>query len=70
MADFTDKQRKITLLVSFLITDTVYLKTDPEQLPRIITAIVVRPQDIIYEVVSGKDLSNHYDFELSKEKTL
>lgn len=50
--------------------DTVYLKTDKEQQPRIIFCIKVFKSDIIYEVAAGTILSAHYDFELSAEPNM
>lgn len=53
---------------SFEIGQIVYLKHDIEQLPRMITGIKINTYDITYEVISGIEVSNHYDIELSKEK--
>ena len=52
----------------FDIADTVYLKTDMEQLPRIVYAIQVTINGLIYFISSGTDTSEHYDFEISTEK--
>ena len=52
------------------IGQTVYLITDEDQKPRLITAIIVNKYDLIYEIISGTLQSNHYDFELSTEKTV
>lgn len=49
------------------IGETVYLKTDREQLPRIVFAIKVYKSDIIYDLACGTTTSPHYDFEISKE---
>lgn len=62
--------KNIELNNHLCIGDTVYLIHDPEQLPRFITGIIIRPNDFMYEVVSGKELSNHYRIELSKDKTI
>lgn len=43
----------------------VWLKTDEEQLQRIITKIEVCPTGILYQLSQGKDYSWHYDFEIS-----
>lgn len=45
--------------------DIVYLKTDKEQLPRMVTTIIVTKVDILYEVYSGVNPSKHYGYELS-----
>lgn len=60
--------KNIQINNNLCIGDTVYLLHDPEQLPRFITGISIRPKDFIYELSSGKDLSNHYRIELSKDK--
>lgn len=49
--------------------DIVFLKTDIEQMPRIITAIIFCPaSDILYEVTCGTVVSRHYDFEITVSK--
>jgi len=54
----------------FDIADTVYLKTDMEQLPRIVYAIQVTINGLIYFISSGTDTSEHYEFELSTEENI
>lgn len=52
----------------FNIGDTVYLKTDKDQLPRIVFAIkVYRAEGFFYELASGTVTSVHCDFEVSTE---
>ncbi len=46
--------------------DIVYLKTDKEQLPRIVTCIRVTKNDLLYDVYQGANFSSHYDYELSE----
>lgn len=46
----------------------VYLKTDPEQLKRIVTQFSVTKNGIVYELSFGAIVSPHYDFEISTEK--
>ncbi|RLD76319.1 MAG: hypothetical protein DRJ15_15550 [Bacteroidetes bacterium] len=55
---------------AFKIGDTVYLKTDPAQLERLITGINIRQNGLSYEVSLSEDLSWHYDFELSREQNI
>lgn len=51
--------------------DIVYLKTDMEQLPRIVTAFISCPAgDILYEVNCGTIVSRHYEFEINSEKEI
>jgi len=49
------------------IGEVVYLKTDQQQLPRIVYCIKVYKNEFIYELASGTTTSSHYDFEISKE---
>jgi hypothetical protein len=51
------------------IGDTVYLVTDSDQSPRIITAITVRKTAFFYELSCGTEVSDHEDFEISSDKT-
>ncbi len=52
----------------FDIEDTVYLITDTDQLPRLVTAILIRKYDMMYELSCGCFTSNHMDYEMTKEK--
>jgi len=51
----------------FDIGELVYLKTDSEQTPRLVYAIEINQQNLIYKVASGTITSAHFDFELSTE---
>ena len=48
--------------------DIVYLKTDVDQLPRLVTAYKVTSTDITYELACGVIVSWHYRCEISKDK--
>jgi hypothetical protein len=49
--------------------DIVYLKTDVEQLPRMVTEICIQPKNVvIYCLNAGPSVSKHYDFEFTTEK--
>lgn len=50
----------------FSLGDFVYLKTDTEQVRRIVTGISVRPTGLIYELCAGEKTSSHYEFEISE----
>lgn len=50
--------------------DILYLKTDVEQLPRIVTGIMLRKDSVCYELSCGTESSDHYSFEFTKEKTI
>jgi len=52
------------------IGQEVYLKTDPDQLKRPVTGILLRKGSIIYYLSSGVDETSHYDFEITTERVL
>jgi len=52
------------------IGDFVFLKSDPDQLERQIVAYYVTHLTFQYCVVCGIEQSNHFEFELNKEKNL
>lgn len=54
----------------YSIENIVYLKHDIEQFPRMVTAIIWDGHKIMYEVISGTQASQHYEFELSPVKTI
>lgn len=50
--------------------DIRYLKTDPSQLKRIVTARTERPNDSwSYELSCGIEISNHFELEMTKKPT-
>lgn len=52
------------------IKQVVYLKTDGDQKARIVTAIIIKQEGILYELVCGEASSWHYDFEVTPELDL
>lgn len=55
----------------FDIGEVVYLKTDEEQSARIVTRIDIVPGEVfMYQLSCGTEFSLHYDFEITKEKSL
>ena len=50
------------------IGQTVYLKTDKDQLERIITSIQISYNNLLYRLSCVDTETWHYDFELSDEK--
>lgn len=51
--------------------DIVYLKTDKDQLPRVVVSFsVFKAGELLYKIVSGTTESSHYDFEISKEENI
>lgn len=57
-----------TVTTKYGFGDTVYLKTDPEQFPRMVTGFDVKPNGILYLLSFGSGNSYHYDIEISLEK--
>lgn len=49
----------------FNLKQTVYLRTDKDQLPRLVIGIKVCPDDMLYELMQGTTSSLHYPFEIS-----
>lgn len=45
--------------------DIVFLRTDPEQKPRMVTVIRLTPLQVVYELSCGADSSDHYDIEMT-----
>jgi hypothetical protein len=48
----------------FTIEDIVVLKTDPEQLPRVVVGVDVRKHGLLYVVACGDVTTIHFDFEM------
>lgn len=57
-------------LFPYSIGETVYLITDVEQLPRIITGIIIRPSHHMYLLSSGIEETRHFELEITKEKQI
>ena len=55
----------------FNLGDVVYLITDIEQRPRIVTGIKLRMNDLlVYELACICKETNHFEVEISKEKNI
>lgn len=52
------------------IGDIVYLKTDREQLDRMIYGYTIFPTHIVYNLAQGEQTSGHFNFELTSEKNI
>lgn len=53
----------------FELGQTVYVKTDPSQLPRMVISIeLLGNGNLIYKVTHLDYVTSHYDFELSCEE--
>jgi hypothetical protein len=61
---------KLPHKIEFNLGQQVYLKTDEDQSPRIVTGIQLRPNGgVIYSVSRGSEIeSEHYAIELSAER--
>lgn len=57
----------IMLNNEFTIGQVVYLKTDPDQLPRIVLRILISSNGYTYEIGCGMLMSYHYEHEISEE---
>lgn len=51
------------------IGDVVYLKTDPDVRPRMVTAMQIDSQGLMYQLNYGTEKTFHYDIEITKEKS-
>lgn len=50
--------------------EAVYLKTDNDQMERLVTAISIRPDGIKYGLSCGMYESFHYDFEFTRNRDI
>lgn len=60
----------MTINPKFKIGDIVYSITDPDQYPRMVTALKITPFCLLYQVSIGDKSDFYYDFEISTEKTI
>ena len=72
LLDFVDKSESKNKC-NHVLGDVVYLKTDNQQLPRIVTEICLQGgtmnnYTILYELAQSDVESKHYDSEISKTK--
>jgi len=51
----------------FEIGQSVYLKTDTQQLERIVCGICVSQKELLYELCLGSTVSKHYNFEITED---
>jgi len=58
------------MTVEFEIGQTVFLKTDPEQLPCLVTSIRILPNDICYCISIGSNSFEVYGFEITDERNV
>lgn len=60
----------MTITIPHDFGDIVFLKTDPEQLERMVCKVTVYKGSILYGLAMGSNLSEHYDYEFSSQKDL
>lgn len=58
----------MTIKTKFNFGDIVYLKTDPEQYPRMVVGVSVRPTSMTYMLALGSTESFHYEIEISRQR--
>ena len=51
----------------FEFGQVVYLKTDKEQLPRMVVRMSVKPSEILYCIATGSTETWHLEFEIAEE---
>lgn len=57
--------------LEFNIEQVVYLKTDKEQIPRLVTGISLRPfKSVTYGITQSSSESWHFGFEISNERDI
>ena len=54
----------------YSIGDSVYLKTDNDQLERLVTAILIRESGVTFELSQSSTSSYHYSFEISRDRNV
>jgi hypothetical protein len=54
----------------FNIGQIVFIKTDKEQLPRMVTSLNVNPNGIVYRLSAGTQDTENYEMELSEEANI
>jgi len=53
--------------IKYKIGEIVFLKTDVEQLPRMVTGILLRATNYIYYLSNSTIETTHYEFEITME---
>ena len=54
--------------MEFKIGDIVYLRTDPEQLERMVYSYTINNREVLYNLTQGTITSGHFDFEILLER--
>ena len=64
-----ENQHEVKIKVKYQIGDEVYLISDPDQFKRMVLGYVIMPGFIKYIVCLSDQETNHYEIELSSEKS-
>lgn len=59
---------EIKINIKFNLEEIVFLITDSEQLPRIVTGIQIYKNGVLYRLANGTNESWHYDYEMGTDK--
>jgi hypothetical protein len=60
----------VTIEIDFEIGETVFLKTDIDQMPRMVVAIIIGGNNsILYRLASATNETVHYACEITHEKS-
>lgn len=59
-----------TIEIKYQLGDHVFLKTDREQLPRIVTGICYRTNGVSYNLATGTSDTWHYDVEITENENI
>ena len=57
----------MTIDNEYNLGDIVFLRTDREQLPRLVTRIIVTQSGILYSLANSTTETTHYEFEIATE---
>jgi len=61
---------QMIITAEYTLGDTIYIKTDIDQRPYIVTGISIRPGHLTYQVTNSEVKCDFYDFEISAEKNV
>ncbi|EHQ41563.1 hypothetical protein [Myroides odoratus] len=62
--------KTIVTEIEFEIKQTVYLRTDPDQLPRLVAYIIVGNKEVMYGIKQGEKYDIYHDYEITAEKNI
>ncbi len=56
--------------LKYSIGDSVYLKTDNDQLERLVTGILIRENGVMFELSQSNTSSYHFSFEIARDRNV